>query len=104
MGSYPILERYTKKQGVDKKTGKEKQIEIKPNYKPIPLSKLALVCDICGYELSITKIKKYSPIFCPRGCDFALQVRVVGNIAHTHWSDKEDNLKVAEKFIVKRIK
>lgn len=93
-----------KKAGVDEKTKKEKLVEIKPNYKPIPLGKLALVCDMCGYELPITKIKKYSPIFCPNQCGFALQARIVKNIAHTHWSDKEDNLKIADKFSIKRIK
>jgi hypothetical protein len=97
-------EKYVKSVGIDKKTGKEKKIEIVPNYRPIPLSKLALVCDICGYELPITKIKQYAPVNCPRGCQFALQVRVVKNLAHSYWSIKEDNLKIADKFVIKRIK
>lgn len=100
----PVLERFVKKDGADKKTGKEKKIEIKPNYKCIPLSKLALVCDVCGYELPVLKIKKYSPIFCPNGCEMALQARVIKNLSHIHWSNEAINLKVADKFIIKRIK
>lgn len=93
-----------KKAGVDKKTKKEKIIEVKPNYRRVPLTKLALVCDKCGYELPVLKIKEYSPVFCPKGCEEVLGLRIIGNLSADRWSNSGDNLKVADRFIIKRIK
>lgn len=87
----------------DKKTGQKKTLEIKRNYRAVPLEKLALVCENCGYEKRLLKIKQYSPRFCPF-CGMILQLKLIGRLSHICWSDDLECLKVADKFEIKRIK
>jgi transposase-like protein len=87
----------------DKKSGKKKTVEIKRNYRAVPLEKLALVCEVCGREKPILKLKTYTPRFCEH-CGVTLQLRLTGSLSHICWSDDLTCLKVADKFEVKRIK
>lgn len=98
-----FLEKPIKKVTKDKKTGKKQTVEIKRNYRCVPLEKLALVCPVCGRERPILKIRGYTPRFCEH-CGVTLQLMLIGNLSHICWSDDLTNLKVAEKFEVKRIK
>ena len=97
------LERYIKKAGKDEKTGKEIVNEIIPNHRPLPLEKVSLVCDICGWQMPITKVKQ-SPILCPRGCNRAVQAIITGNLSSERYSNDAANTQILDKFTIKRIK
>jgi len=50
------------------------------------------------------KIKEYSPVFCPKGCGVALQAIIIKNLSSERWNNHASNLKVLDKFTIKRIK
>lgn len=87
----------------DKKTGKKKFVDIRKNYNSVPLEKLALVCKDCGREKPLLKLKEYTPRFCEH-CGTTLELMLTATLSHICWSDDLTNLKVADKFEVKRLK
>ena len=95
------LEILQKKQ---KKERKPKLKEYKHNYREVPLSKVSLVCKICGYELPVMKITTRSPVFCPKGCGMPLSAEVVKNLSNLRFSTSHENLRIADKPIIRRYK